>query len=70
MKEISLNSSVLSGFTYDPERQLLWLRFRAGDLYLYQRVPAAIVQGLLQARSHGRYFNLAIRGRFSFYPLS
>lgn len=70
MTEIHSHSSAFLGCTYDPERQLLWIRFRTGDLYLYQGVPAAIVQELLQARSQGQYFNSAIRGHFSFRILS
>ena len=68
--EIPLNSSVLLACTYDPERQLLWIRFRSGALYLYQMVPAAVVHALMQAPSQGHYFNSAIRGNFSFRRLS
>jgi KTSC domain len=70
MNEIPLHSSVLSGFRYDPDRQQLWLRFRAGDLYVYQMVPATVIQALIEAPSHGQYFNSAIRGRFSCRRLS
>jgi len=70
MNEITLLSSVLSGFRYDPDRQELWLRFRTGDLYIYQTVPAHTAKALLDACSHGEYFNSAIRGRFPFRRLS
>jgi hypothetical protein len=70
MKEIPLHSSALSGFWYDLEGQKLWLRFRTGDLYVYQMVPAAVVEALLKARSHGDYFNSAIRGHFKSSRLS
>ena len=70
MNEFPLNSSALLGFTYDPERQLLWIRFRTGDVYLYDMVPTAIVDALMQAPSQGQYFNSAIRGHFTFRRLS
>ena len=70
MKKIPLNSSVLSGLKYEPDRQQLWLNFRNGDQYVYQRVPAVIVKTLIEAPSHGQYFNSAIRGRFSYRRLS
>jgi hypothetical protein len=70
MNEIPLQSSVLSGFRYDPDRQQLWLRFRAGDLYVYQMVPATVIQALIKAPSQGHYFNSAIRGHFSCRSLS
>ena len=65
MNEIPLHSSVLSGFRYDPDYyQRLWLRFRTGDLYVYQMVPATVIQALIEAPSHGntsiRLFGAAI----------
>jgi hypothetical protein len=70
MNEIALDSSVLIGLRYDAHLQQLWLRFRTGDLYLYEMVPANVVQLLLEAPSHGRYFNSAIRGHFQCRLLS
>ena len=70
MNDFHLHSSVLSGFRYDPDHEELWLRFRTGDLYLYRTVPATVAKALLEARSHGEYFNQAIRGRFPFQRLS
>ena len=70
MNEFSLNSSALLGFTYDPERQLLWIHFRTGEVYLYEAVPGAIIHALVQAPSQGKYFNSAIRGHFSCRRLS
>jgi len=70
MNETPLRSSVLAGFRYDPDRQQLWLRFQSGDLYLYPMVPVAVMQALLDAPSHGHFFNTAIRGCFSCRRLS
>ena len=70
MKEISLKSSALLGGAYDPQRQLLWIDFRTGERYLYQAVPADVVEALALASSQGQYFNSVIRPRFSFERLS
>jgi lysyl-tRNA synthetase class 2 len=70
MNEIALVSSVLLGLSYDPQSEQLWLRFRTGDLYVYEKVPASVMQALLEAPSQGRYFNSAIRGRFQCSRLS
>jgi KTSC domain len=70
MKEISLNSSALLGCTYDPHRQWLCIRFKTGERYLYQMVPANVVEALVLASSQGQYFNSVIRSHFSFKSLS
>lgn len=70
MIEILLTSSALLGFRYDPDHQLLWIRFRAGDIYLYHIVPAETIEALVAAPSQGEYFNSAIRGRFKARRLS
>jgi lysyl-tRNA synthetase class 2 len=70
MNETPLHSSALAGFRYDPDLQQLWLRFRSGDLYVFQVVPAAVIQALIDAPSQGLYFNTAIRGRFPCRRLS
>ena len=69
MNETTLHSSVLAGFRYDPDSRQLWLRFRSGDLYLYQMVPAAVMQALLEAPSHGRYFNTVYSRTLPMLPL-
>jgi lysyl-tRNA synthetase, class II len=70
MNEIALHSSVLIGFRYDPDRQQLRLRFRTAELYLYELVPASIIQALIEAPSQGHYFNSTIRGHFPCRRLS
>ena len=64
MNEIPLLSSVLAGLRYDPNPQLLWLRFQTGEVYLYRNVPSAVIQAFLDAPSHGKYFNSAVRGHY------
>lgn len=70
INEIPLRSSVLAGLRYDRDRQLLWLRFQTGEIYVYRNVPAVVPQALVDASSHGQYFNSAIRGRYECHLLS
>ena len=70
MKEIPLISSALTACAYDPQRQFLWIRFRAGERYIYKTIPMAVIQALLQAPSQGKYFNSKIRAKFPFERLS
>jgi hypothetical protein len=70
MNEIPLHSSVLAGLRYDPDQQQLWLRFQTEELYVYRMVPATVVQALIRAPSHGRYFTSSIRGCFECRRLS
>jgi len=62
--EIPLHSSVLAGFRLYVGRQQLWLRFRAGDLYVYQMVPATVIQALIEAPSKGGTSTRQFAGAF------
>lgn len=60
-----LESSNLSACRYDPETQVLQIRFRSGRSYDYKDVPQTVAEGLESASSPGRYFNAAIKGQYS-----
>lgn len=58
----TLNSTAIHRVEYDPNSGNLEVWFhKSGDPYTYFRVPAAVYQGLLNANSHGRYFDTYIR---------
>jgi hypothetical protein len=57
-------STTLATVAYDDAGGILQLEFRSRALYRYFGVPAEVYEGLLQARSKGRYFNREIRERF------
>ncbi len=65
----TVESTTLATVAYDEVRALLQLEFCSGAVYLYLGVPAAVHQALLDAPSKGKYFNRAIRGRFSYHPI-
>lgn len=70
MNVAAVDSSTLTTVAYDRTRELLQLRFNSHALYRYFDVPAAVYEGLLHASSKGRYFNQAIRGKFSYSRIS
>ena len=66
MRVATVESTTLATVAYDEARELLRLEFCSRAVYQYFSVPAAVHQSLLAAPSKGRYFNEAIRGRFSY----
>lgn len=70
MNVTAVESSTLTTLAYDSTRELLQLGFNSRALYRYFDVPAAVYEGLLHASSKGRYFNQAIRGKFSYSRIS
>ncbi|MFL9813785.1 KTSC domain-containing protein [Stutzerimonas sp. VN223-3] len=57
MKRVAVTSRSLRSLGYDPDEQALEVEFHNGSVYRYERVPAEVVQALLEADSLGRYFN-------------
>jgi hypothetical protein len=66
MNVIAVESTTLAALAYDDAREILELEFCSGAVYRYFGVSAAVSEALLCAPSKGRYFNLAIRGRFPY----
>ena len=69
MPPLPVASSLLAGVAYDHDRAILQLEFRGGAVYQYFRVPRQTYQELLQADSHGAYFNRRIRRFFRYARL-
>jgi hypothetical protein len=66
MKRKSLDSSCLTSAGYDPQGHVLEIEFNPDRVYQYLDVPAGVFQGLLDADSHGTYFNEEIKHRYPF----
>jgi hypothetical protein len=64
-----VRSSTLVSVGYDAARKVLDLEFHSGEIYRYQRVPAATARALFEAQSKGRFFGARIRGKFAFTRL-
>ena len=59
-----MESSVIRGAWYLPERRELDLLFTSGRRYIYSNVPMAVAEAFRDAMSKGRYYNAEIRNRF------
>jgi hypothetical protein len=68
MRRISLISDVLRSIGYDDGR--LEAEFTTGAVYEYEDVPEDEYDGLMNAESHGQYFNARIRDRYRYRRLS
>ena len=66
---LAVQSSLLASVAYDHGRAILQLEFDGGAVYQYFGVPVQSYQELLQAASHGAYFNRHIRSLFRFVLL-
>jgi len=65
-----LESKMFLSAAYDAERQILYLRFRSGDVYRYFDFPDHQYQEFLNAESHGRHFLSHIRDHFRYERLA
>lgn len=64
MSRIELHSNTLTAVAYHERDCVLELEFASGGIYHYLSVPAETYQALLEATSHGVYFNRSIRNHF------
>jgi hypothetical protein len=62
---IKVESTYLRSVGYDAVGQILEIEFRRGEIYQYIDVPAAIYTELMNAPSHGKYFNTNIKEAYS-----
>jgi hypothetical protein len=66
----SFDSKLLASSAHDAARQVLYLRFRSGDVYRYFEFRAEQYREFLNAESHGRYFLTHIRNHFRYERLA
>ena len=66
---LAVQSSLLASVAYDHQRAILQLEFGSGAVYQYFGVPVQSYQELMQAASHGAYFNRHIRSSFRYVLL-
>jgi hypothetical protein len=57
MNRVRVSSSNLASIGYDPDNQILEVEFRNHGIYQYFKVPADVHRLLMEAESHGKYFN-------------
>ena len=66
MERKYVQSSNLLGVRYQPYTGTLEVQFHNGHVYQYFEVPAQAYTALMEAPSHGRYFNHFIRDRYRY----
>ncbi|SHL96335.1 KTSC domain-containing protein [Hymenobacter psychrotolerans] len=65
MERARVRSSNISSIGYEVNSQTLEVEFQSGSVYQYSRVPESIYEALMDARSHGAYFNDHVRDNYS-----
>lgn len=64
MERTPVSSSNLRSIGYEPETSTLEVEFNTGSVYQYHGVPQEIFDALMQAGSHGIYFNANIKNSY------
>jgi hypothetical protein len=65
MKRTQVSSSNLRAIGYEPETATLEVEFNHGGVYQYHGVPQEVFDSLMQAGSHGIYFNENIKNSYT-----
>lgn len=66
MEHTRVSSSNLASVGYDSSTQLLEVAFLNRSVYQYFGVPSSVYMQLMNASSHGSYFNQHIRDRYRY----
>jgi len=67
----NVSSSNLASVGYDLNSNTLEVEFNHGGIYQYSNVPESIYSGLMNASSHGQYFDAKIKkGGYSYRKVS
>lgn len=61
MNRQTVESSNLASIGYDAANEILEVEFNHGGVYQYQDVPENVYDGLMNADSHGQYFDRNIK---------
>jgi hypothetical protein len=64
MQMKTVSSRAISSIGYDPQTCVLKIQFKQGRTYDFCGVPQHVFDGLLNAGSHGGYYNDHIRDRY------
>lgn len=68
LKPFPNGSSNLMG--YDYHDGILTIQFKYGKTYQYNEVPQEVVDALLSAESHGKYFNEEVKGKYDYITIT
>jgi hypothetical protein len=63
---MQLKSSRIKSAEYNDSTGVLTVEFYKGGKYKYYSVPETVYQGLIRSSSPGNYFDLAIKGKYTY----
>jgi hypothetical protein len=61
---IPVTSSNIEAIGYNEPNEILYIRFKGGKVYSYERVPSYTYDELMAAESVGKFFNQSIKNQF------
>ncbi|QRP43071.1 KTSC domain-containing protein [Amycolatopsis sp. FDAARGOS 1241] len=64
MTRLPVDSTNIASIGYDPRTATLEIEFRHGGVYQYSGVAEATTNALLNAPSHGKYFNQHVKDSY------
>lgn len=68
-KFLPIESDMIVAVRYLPDARYLDVIFRTGDKYRYKQVPPLEYEGLMSARSKGKYMHKRILSRYDYERL-
>lgn len=70
MQRQPVTSSNIMEIGYDERSQTLEIAFHSGGIYQYSNVPDSVFRDLMDASSHGAYFQQHIRDKYQTVKLA
>jgi hypothetical protein len=61
MNRQPVSSSSVTSVGYDSSTSTLEIEFNSGSIYQYLNVPSSVHSGLMNAPSHGQYFDAYVK---------
>lgn len=66
MDRQSVESSHIHSIGYEPDEQIMEVKFKDHSVYQYSEVPEHLYIGIMQAESKGGYLHQRIKGKFNY----
>jgi hypothetical protein len=63
-------STVITKFSYDPDKEMLFVTFISGTVYAYKKVPESVYNDMKAFREKGVFLNTNIKGKYEFEKIS
>ena len=61
----NIDSSCIDHIDYDSETLDMSIGFKQGNIYAYKNVPNSVFEGLMNAKSKGKYFHENIKNKYN-----